>query len=351
MDDPLVEIEGGTDERYWKAIDDTRLFKGLPPELIARLSDEVSEVRGNAGKVLTRHPEIGVPTENRLIMPAEEPLLVSATYPHRQEVLGTFPVEPGDTILEGSWTDGIEDPRDPALAGPPSLRLRLEESATYFVLDPLRQLRTHVPGLGGIQICHILANVGGEMSHRLLGLNEQITSTRRQHGAPSVPTTNPRILEAITRRTPNPVSFQLPSMNTYTPRKGTVTVVEHGGFLVEAETFEREDGTLAKQTISGLDLQKIIVAKIDDAPTLVFPGQAMDGVNRHVALVGGSRSTLVREYPLDLAELSEQVAIHAGLVRVITGQAATMAGFVRSYQTREERPKVSALFKLMTGRT
>ena len=351
MDDPSVEIEGGTDERYWEAVKTTRLFKGLPPELIARLSDEVSEVRGNAGKVLTRHPEIGVPTENRLIMPAEEPLLVSATYPHRQEVLGTFPVEPGDTILEGSWTDGIEDPRDPALAGPPSLRLRLEESATYFVLDPLRQLRTHVQGLGGIQICQILANVGGEMSKRLLSLNEEITSQRSHHGTPSVPATNPRLLTAITCRMPSPVSFQLPSMSTYAPHKGTVTVVENGGFLVEAGEFEREDGTLGRQSINGLDLQQSGVAKIEEAPTIVFPGQAMDGVNRHVALVGGSRSTLVREYPLDLAELSEQVAIHAGLVRVITGQAAAMAGFVRSNQTREELHKVSALFRLMAGRT
>src|SRR3989338_8836787 len=114
-------MEEGIAPHYLEAIDRTRLFQGLPLDLRSRLAGEMSEVRGQGGKVLTRFPEIGVPTENRLIMPADEPLVVSATYPHHQEVLGTFTVNPGDTILEGSWTDGIEDPRDPSLAGSPAL--------------------------------------------------------------------------------------------------------------------------------------------------------------------------------------------------------------------------------------
>lgn len=355
MDRQQLEQPGaGIDPRYSDVISRTQLFDGLSPEVRAGLAEQMSEVSGKAGKVLTRFSsEWGGPTHNRLILPLGS-LEVHARSHNDEDgrgsiSLGTFRVDPGDTLLEGSWTDGAEKLRVPALVGRPAMNLRLERDGSYFVLDPLRILRAVVPGLDEAQVCRILANVGSIMSHRLTDLNAQMIERRTaQSKIPTVKATSKPLLDALTAPCSMPIDKALRDRELYLGRQGTVSVVIGGAYLIGTGPFEEDlagGGEVWKESVSGNQLRDLRLADIGPEPTVIFPGVAMDGENRHVGLVGKSVNTTVREFVLP----PNNVAAHVGLVRVITGQSANMASWVSTNRSEESLSFVQGLLSRIRG--
>ncbi len=352
--------ETGVPDRYRDAIERTRLFEGLKPEVLAGLAGQLSEVTADTGKVLTRISAIPAqPTFNRLILPDGTLYVEASSRKSGAEGspvgLGTFQVEPGETLLDGSWTDGAETPRKPALSGPPALDLRLERSGKFFVLDPLRVLRSVIPDLDEEQVCKLLANIGSAMSHRLSDLNRVMVERREGQQetdvkVPVVGATDPALLQALLSRLGISVSKSVAPLGLHMGRPGTVSVVTEGAWLIGTGPFEEaipdsDDQAVYKESVSGKELKALCLAELGAEPTVVFPGFAMDGENRHVGLVGKSRGTVVSEFKLP----ENDVAAHIGLVRVITGQSADMARWVRQNQSKESLSFVQALLAKIRG--